>query len=116
MNAAEVVIFFATFFSNLRNEELKKQLCMETMSPVEATTFDVVRKRGDLKSEMVGGGLQRFGKNSFIGNRPNIAGSNNSCQRRSYVKQKRLMGLLTKYWKSKSESQGPLQSNEQNLQ
>ena len=46
---------------------MKKQLCMETMSPGESLTFFVVRLRDELKYKMVSGVLPRFLKNRFNG-------------------------------------------------
>ena len=51
------------FILNMKNAELKKQWCMETMSRAEALTFAAVRERGELMYNKVSGRLPRFGKN-----------------------------------------------------
>ena len=70
----EASIVRDVFIYNVNNEEVEKQLCMETMSPGKALTFAVVRERGEMMYKRVIGGIPRFGIQK-CNSRPNNADS-----------------------------------------
>ena len=80
----------------MKNEKIKKQLCMETMSPGEALSFAVVRERGEFMYRMVSGKTPQLGKNKCNGNRSNTLGSSNAGQGGSYVEREPVKEVMGK--------------------
>ena len=70
------------FVVNMRNEEFRKQLCMETLLPSDASQFAVVREMGKMMYTKVSGILPKFERNKFTPSRLNTEGS----QQPGYIK------------------------------
>ena len=68
------------FIFNKRNVEIRKQLSMETLLPLDALHFAVVRKRGQIKYKSVSGSLPKFGRSKVT------PGKSTACRGKSTVR------------------------------
>ena len=60
----------------MKHEEVRKQLCTDTMSPTDALQFAVVKERGEMLFKKVSGGVSKFERNKFHLWRQNPTGNN----------------------------------------
>ena len=70
------------FIFNLRNEEFRKQLCMETLAQVDALQFSKVSGRGEMIYKRVSGGLSKLMRNKLSPGRQKTGGG----QQSGYIK------------------------------
>ena len=55
------------FIINMKHEEVRKQLCMNAMSPNDALQFALVRERREMMYKRLNGGVPRMSKRNSSG-------------------------------------------------
>ena len=58
----------------MKHEAVKKQFCLNKLSPNDALQFAVVKERGEIMYKRVSGGVSKFGRNKFYQWRQNNNG------------------------------------------